>query len=245
MFYQYLSKVLSKSGLLRRERKQFINQLKIKNMAKMKKGIFGPISGRLGPVVGGVWKGIAYLRGAPKKKRKSAPRSLGQIENEQKMKYMNEVLIPFHPYINIGFHNLAIAKTAISVAFSKNYHTAITGIYPNLEVDYSRLVLSAGNLPGLNSPQALLSAPDTLQLNWIANEGNKATYNDQVMLVVYAPELGMSDGFIGAALRRDLQCSFNFDSRLVGVPLEVYVSLASFDRKKIANSIYLGRMDPL
>ncbi|NRF39540.1 DUF6266 family protein [Pedobacter foliorum] len=211
----------------------------------MRKGIFGPISGRLGPVVGGVWKGIAYLRGAPKKKIKSAPRSQLQIENEQKMKFMNEVLVPFHPFINIGFQNLAKAKTAISAAYSANYYTAITGVYPNLGVDYSRLVLALGNLPGLNSSQASLSAPDTLQLNWIANQGNKAVYNDQLMLVVYSPQLGISDGFVGAALRRDLQCSFKFDPRLVGMQLEVYVSLTSFDRKKIANSIYLGRIDPL
>jgi len=213
-------------------------------MAKMKKGILGPISGKLGPVVGGVWKGIPYLREAPKK-RKSAQRSQAQIENQQKMKFVNDVLVPFHPYITIGFQNLAKEKTAISAAFSANYHTAITGVYPNLGVNYSQLVLSAGNLPGLNSPQALLSAPDTLQLNWIPNQGNKSTYNDQLMLVLYAPELAIADGFIGVALRRDLQCSFKFDPRLVGTPLEVYVSITSFDRKKIADSIYLGRMDLL
>jgi hypothetical protein len=30
-------------------------------MAKLKKGIFGPISGKLGPVVGGTWNGIPSL----------------------------------------------------------------------------------------------------------------------------------------------------------------------------------------
>lgn len=213
-------------------------------MAKMKRGILGPISGKLGPVVGGVWKGIAYLRGAPKKKRKSVPRSKAQIENEQKMKFVNEVLVPFHPFINIGFENMAIRKTAISAAFSTNYHTAITGVYPNLGVDYSQLILSKGRLPGLDSPLAFLSDPDTLQLSWLASESEKALYNDQLMLVVYAPGLGIADGFIGAALRRDLHYSFRLTPRLVGEPLEVYVSLTSFNRKKIANSIYLGRIEP-
>ena len=38
-------------------------------MAKMKKGILGAISGKIGPVIGGIWKGIPYLRQVPKKKK--------------------------------------------------------------------------------------------------------------------------------------------------------------------------------
>jgi hypothetical protein len=39
-------------------------------MAKIKKGILGPLSGKLGPVIGGMWKTIAYIRIAPSKKAK-------------------------------------------------------------------------------------------------------------------------------------------------------------------------------
>jgi len=37
-------------------------------MAKLLKGIFGPVSGKLCSVVGASWKSIAYLRSLPKKK---------------------------------------------------------------------------------------------------------------------------------------------------------------------------------
>lgn len=213
-------------------------------MAKLKNGIFGPISGKLGPVVGGVWNGIPYLRTAPKVKKKPAVRSEAQIANEQKMKFLNEVLVPFHPFINIGFQNLAQGKTAISAAYSLNFHQAVTGRYPNLGVDYSKLIISKGALPGLNSPVMALTSADVIEITWQNSDSNMATYNDQLMFVVYSPHLDFSDGFVGAALRRDLHCSFRLDPRLIGTPLEVYIGLTSHNRKKISNSIYLGQIKP-
>jgi|GEM_PF-2541347 len=40
-------------------------------MAKLKQGIFGPVSGKIGPVVGGSWKGIPLGCSAPEKKENS------------------------------------------------------------------------------------------------------------------------------------------------------------------------------
>lgn len=88
-------------------------------MARLKHGVFGPVSGKLGSVVGGSWKGIPYLRSVPKKKKKPAPPSAAQIGNEQKMKFTNKALVPFQAYINIGFQHYAIEKTALSAAYSR------------------------------------------------------------------------------------------------------------------------------
>jgi hypothetical protein len=51
-------------------------------MAKLKHGIFGPFSGKLGPVVGATWMGIPYVRQTPQKPETPLPRSEGQIANE-------------------------------------------------------------------------------------------------------------------------------------------------------------------
>jgi hypothetical protein len=213
-------------------------------MAKLKKGIFGPISGKLGPVVGGTWNGISYLREAPKKKAVPSPRSSAQIANEQKMKFVNDLLVPFHPYVTIGFQNESLGKTAISVAYSVNFHNAVLGVYPNLDVDYSKMVISVGPLPGLNQPVMQLSAPDIIEVTWQQNSNRKASFDDQVMLVLYSPALKMADGFTGGAKRTAKQCLFRFDQQLIGRELEVYISVTSLDRKKIANSIYMGRIVP-
>lgn len=213
-------------------------------MAKLKHGIFGPVSGKLGSVVGGVWKGIPYIRRVPKKKKgKNAPRTVAQIANEQKMKFMNQVLVPFQPYINIGFEHLAIEKTALSAAYSVNFQQAITGVYPNLEVDYTKLCISSGKLPGLINPVVRLDG-DTVKLNWEKTEDNRTSFDDQLMLVLYAPALDLADGFFGLAWRRNLQCNFKLNPRMFGQELEVYLSVTSIDRKLISNSVHLGRIVP-
>lgn len=214
-------------------------------MAKLKQGIFGPVSGKIGPVVGGIWKGIPYVRRAPKKKRKKGPKAPGRIANELKFKFGNDWMVPFHPYMTVGFQNEAIHRTAISAAFSANYKQVIKGTYPELAVDYSAVKISTGTLPGLNDPQMELIAPDTLELTWKNSASAKAVYNDHIMLVVYCPDLAKADGFIGSAQRRDLHHAFKFNPDFVGRPLEVYVSVTSLDRKRIAASKYLGRVLPL
>ncbi len=209
-------------------------------------GILGRFSGKLGPIVGASWKGINYVRLAPKRKKgKNRTPSPAQLANEMKFKFANDWLVPFHLYVTIGFCNLAIRKTAISAAFSVNYHQAIVGVYPELSVDYTKVVLSMGPLPGLNFPVAELTAADTLEVSWLPNKNNKASQNDQVMLVIYSPELKLTDGFIGSAKRSDKKYSFKFNPRLIGTALEVYISVASIDRRKIADSMYLGRIEPL
>ena len=51
-------------------------------MAKLKFGILGPISGKIGTVVGSSWMDIPYLSEAPPKKKNPAPRTVAQIANE-------------------------------------------------------------------------------------------------------------------------------------------------------------------
>lgn len=211
-------------------------------MAKMKQGIFGPISGKLGPVVGGTWNGVSYLREAPKKNKKKRKRTAAQLANEEKMKFVNLLLVPFHPYVGIGFQQLAIEKTAISVAYSIMYHRAITGVFPDLAVDYAQIVISAGNLPGLMGLEMELVDPQVMQLLWEKDSDPRTSFDDQVMLVLYCPELALTDGFTGGAKRTAGQCLFKFDARFIGKALEVYVSVTSLDRKKIAHSVYLGRI---
>jgi hypothetical protein len=212
-------------------------------MAKLKHGIFGPISGKLDSVVGATWRGIPYLRKAPKKKKKRAPRTVAQIANAQKMKFVNEVLIPFQPYINIGFQHLAIKKTALSAAYSVNFHQAVIGVYPNLAFDYSKLCISSGKLPGLMNPVARLNGA-TVTLNWEKVADSKTSFDDQLMLVLYAPALDLADGFVGLALRRSLHCDFKFNPKMLGQELIVYVSMTSMDRKRISDSLCLGRVTP-
>ncbi len=160
----------------------------------------------------------------------------------ERFKFLNEQLTPFHPYITIGLRNQAKGMTPINVASSRNNKQFVIGIYPDLHVDFSKLVWSEGILPQLNNPLLSLIEPDKLKLSWQQDNSSATSFDDQLLLVVYCPALKIADGFIGGTERANLGFSFQFNPKFIGYELEVYVSLTSSDRKKIANSQYLGRL---
>lgn len=213
-------------------------------MAKLKKGIFGPVSGKIGPLVGATWMDIPYIRGEAETKDNPVPRSTAQIANEQKMKFTNILLMPFHPYFEVGFRLLAIQKTALSAAYSHSFHHAVTGEYPNLGVDYSKMMISKGKHPGLKNPVIELTGPDVLKIDWEDHPDPRASFNDLLLLVVYSPAIHPSDGFIGGVRRTAKTTLFTFDPQLIGQELEIYLGLISANGKKVADSVYMGRIIP-
>jgi len=212
-------------------------------MARIKQGILGPVSGKLGPVTGGTWKGIPYLRQTSDKKVQQ--RSLAQLANEGKFKFINDWLVPFHPYLSIGFQNLALGKTAIAAALSANYKTAFSGVFPDIQVQYAEFQISSGPLSPPADVQAAFISEDQIALSWSQNYRPGAVYNDQLMLVLYSEALGLTDGFVGAVNRAVEQYTFKINPRLTGQPLHAYVSMTSMSRDLIADSIYLGIIQAL
>ena len=212
-------------------------------MAKIRNGIFGPIHGKLGSLVGATWKNIPYLRVLPDLTNSTKLATPAQIACREKFKFVQGWLVPFYSYVTVGFKNYAKDKTEINAAFSANYKLATVGVYPDLSIDYSKVVLSKGYLPGLFNAKAQFSADaEELDLSWQKNYNDDSSYDDQLILTVYNRELKIVDGFIGGVRRTELKCSLKLNPKLIGRSLDVYVSLISLNGKKIANSEYLGRV---
>lgn len=213
-------------------------------MAKIKKGIFGPLQGKLGPLVGASWKGIAYVKERAVQDENPKPRTQAQLDNQAKFKFINDWLVPFHPFFSVGYGLEAIGRTEIAAALKANYKTVFQGKWPNISIDYAALQISEGELSNLKEPVIEFINGQELVLNWKSVLLPDSQYNDQVTLALYSPELQISDGFIGGVTRAMGKCSHLLDLRIVGQPLEVYLSVCSLDRKRISNTNYLGRITP-
>lgn len=214
-------------------------------MARLSSGILGPIHGKLGAVVGAVWKKTAYVRTLAAEDKEGKKATAKQIACREKFKFVQEWLLPFYPYVTVGFRNYAKDKTEINAAFSKNYREATLGVYPDLSIDYTKVVLSKGQLPRLYAVQHQLIEADLLRLTWQQNHNDDSNYDDQVILIVYNRELKLVDGFVGGRSRADLKCDLKLNPKLIGRQLDVYVSVISLNGKKVADSEYLGRLAPL
>jgi hypothetical protein len=212
-------------------------------MAKFSKGILGPISGKIGPVIGSSWKGIPYLKAVTKNPKVRVP-TPAQLAH-QKFIFLTRWLRPLHPYIISGFRNLAKHFTEINAAFSHNFKEAVLGSGDSLHIDYQNVRISMGRLSGIEQPSLTLMDENILQLSWQNIEEPLSAHNDQLMLVVYNDEQGIADGFTGGVKRSAQVCRFTVDQRLAGKSFHVFVGLIALNGRKISDSQYLGKIEPL
>ena len=137
-------------------------------MGTIKKGILGAFSGKVGNVVGASWKGIAYMRSLPAHVKN--PRTLAQRTQRSKFSLALEVIQPLLPVIKQGWKLHANKQSAFNAAMSYTIFNAILGEYPDYSVDYSKLIISRGNLTGAADFAATPSA-NGATINWGDNSG--------------------------------------------------------------------------
>ena len=212
-------------------------------MAKLNKGILGPLTGKIGPIVAVTRNNSVFIRSMPRKSNR--PLTPGQIAAQQIFTLAHAVLYPLKPFIKVGFKHFVFYKSAMDIAFPINYHQAISGVYPDLVVDYSQLVISEGRLQPLKEPVMALEAGNQIRLNWEVDWNNNSKIDDQVMLVLNCPALGVADGSVNIATRYLQECKFSIQSRMVGHEIHVYAGVLAANGKKASKSQYLGRVLPV
>jgi Family of unknown function (DUF6266) len=110
-------------------------------MATLRKGLFGGFSGKLGGVVGSSWKGILVVKKLPAP-RKTGP-SPAQLEQQARFSQLVSFLRPVTPLLNKAFEKSNLNMSAFNKALSNNQN-AVTGIYPDFKIDYSKVILCKG-----------------------------------------------------------------------------------------------------
>lgn len=204
----------------------------------------GPLSGKLGSLIGSSWKGVGYIKMNNYEQATKKTWSVAQIASREKFKFLRKWLVPLQPYVNIGFRNLAKECTEINVAFKENFRNAMIGEFPNFDIDYTKVVLSIGILAGATNPTASYLNSETLEISWINSYTGKSSFDDQLMLIIYCPFLTEADGFIGGTKRAVKRCVHPIPNQFIGQSLHIYMSFISINGKLVSNSQYLGKIEP-
>lgn len=214
-------------------------------MGKINTGILGGVSGKIGNVVGSSWKGIDYLKTLPASYKDA--KTEVQVTNRSKFLTAVRFLQPLIEVIRVGFKALAVKKSAFNAATSYTYQNAITGDYPDISIDYSKVMMSKGTLRGAENVAAISSAAGKLTISWDDNSGlSSAGINDAAMVVVYHPVLKDAYYKLNAASRGDLTTELDLPQSYSGTEVEVYLSFIALENtggspsKSISNSHYLG-----
>lgn len=207
-------------------------------MGKIGQGILGGLSGKVGNIIGGSWKGIDYIRIKPTSV--ANPRTEGQVNQRNKFTATLEFLQPNKDFINVGYKSFAIKQTAFNAAMSYVLNNAIIGVTPDFSVDYSSALLSKGILSKALNPTADLTTAGQVSFSWDDNSTeNNAKRTDKAMLLVYNPIKNESTYQLAGAERITGTDVLTIPNTYAGDTVELFMAFVSLDGK-VSNSSYIG-----
>lgn len=124
---------------------------------------------------------------------------------------------------------------------------AISGTYPRLVLDYSKILVSKGSLPMAAVPYATSLSPETVQFFW-TNSSTAATtkerQSDQTIIVAYCPALHRAFYTIGAGRRFSGYANLAVPG-FSGQDVHTWFSFMADDRPQAAKSVYTGKVTVL
>ncbi|MDR1679219.1 MAG: DUF6266 family protein [Prevotellaceae bacterium] len=207
-------------------------------MGTIKKGILGGFSGKVGTVVGGSWKGISYMRSLPQNVKN--PRTVGQISQRTKFALALALLKPMTGFLRTGWKLYAHRQSPFNAAMSYTLANAITGTYPDYEIDPSKGLASRGSLTPAANATAELDNRD-LVFTWDDNSGvNSAKQTDKALIAVLNPAKEEAVTDTAGAERVTGTQAVELPAGWSGDEVHAYLGFISEDGKEVANSVYLG-----
>ncbi|HEY2350034.1 MAG TPA: DUF6266 family protein [Puia sp.] len=212
-------------------------------MGKLLQGINGPVSGKVGNVVGYLLHDIPVVRGLRKRKRKKF--SEKELNQQARFTIMNRFLVPEKDLLNITFAHLAFRMKGFNKAFSYNVKAAILGFCPDLSIDYSMVLMSRGDLTKAESPSVAVSGAEKLLFTWTDNTGKgKASATDKVFAAVHEPVLGWWMDKMDLATRSAGECELALKAGVFeGRSLHVYLGFVAAEGNDASDSVYLGMVN--
>lgn len=207
-------------------------------MARAKKKSFNGITGRIGDTV-------IYERNGMIVQRRigisTKPATTPQKTQRTKFVIYNEFRGRIQELIKVGYASVAklLHKTTNDVFSSHILNDCITGVKPDLNINYPNVLFSQGKMPDTTNIK-VVQTTEGLNFTWdttlISGEFRS---DDQVMVLVYFPELGTAEFNVNAAKRGAGEVHINVYRRGKATIMETYISFKS--ERSTANSTYTGQ----
>lgn len=151
-------------------------------MGRIKKGILGGFSGRVGNVIGGSWKGIDYMRSEATSI--ANPRTTKQVEVRDNFSVLGKLMSGVLPVLRASDWRKTKGNSAFSKAMKVNYDDGIV----SGDLDFTKLVFGRFSRGGINGMTATLSLVETKPTLHIVGtrvvDGVSGSADDQLVVVI-------------------------------------------------------------
>lgn len=213
-------------------------------MATFEKGILGGFSGKVGNVVGSRWRGKNIMRSLPQRGNYTPTEK--QEEQREKFKTVIGFLSPIVGILNRYFGNPQGDKSRSNLATSYHLKHAVINTAQGMVMDYAQVLISKGDLRGIDTGTLTAGASQTLVLSWQDNSGQgKATAIDELMVVVYAPSINLFYNNLAVAIREDTTATVTLPNFMGGLEVHIWASFSKPETDLAAISTYMGAVTVL
>ncbi len=207
-------------------------------MAQTPSGILGSVDGSVGTVTGSRWKSIDYIRLRSRKRRGTS--SAKQIDVQLRFSLIQNFLHTMGTLLKLTFKKYAVNMTEFNAAFSYNFKNAITGTAPDYDIDFQKALVSRGELPNANAPQATVTGT-VIFYTWQDNSGmGTAAGTDIAIMVVFCRNLNLTI-YNSAGTRADGAAQIDVVN-FKGETVETWLTFFSPDTEEVSNSLYTGEL---
>lgn len=208
-------------------------------MATFNKGILGAFSGKVGPIVGATWRGKNVMRSMPRKSKRE--QSLLQKLQREKFTLASQFMFPISKIYGRYFGTPGTLKTQKNQATSYLMKEAIANDGVQVFWDYSKILITRGDLLGLNAVSGVAGTNHDVDVTWTNNSGQgNALATDKVLAVVYEETSNMTWSAEGIATRDTEAITLPLPANWSGMNVHVWVAIVAADDGKYATSQYLG-----
>jgi len=214
---------------------------RIISMIRGKNRIDCLLSGTLGDKVYFVRNGIQFTRSKPVHNLK--PRTAAQLDQRARFTVILKFLQPLTIFLRVGFRNDKSTMSPFNAAMSYNFKNALTGAYPEYAIDYSKVLVSQGNLPGALYPAAVSVGGGKIEFTWDDNSAEiDAMANDKAVLVVYNPGKQEAEFLLSDNTRIGGNQIITLPTEFTGDTVHCYIAFQKTNQKAISNSLHIGEI---
>lgn len=209
-------------------------------MARIKKGILGGFSGKVGTVIGANWRGIDYMRALPRLSNK--PATPAQLAQRNKMALLRGFLTRIQDIIDERVQNIG-KYTAMNEVLSYSLLHTIVGKYPNQEIDLTKLMFSKGVLMGCWEPKVKSEESRSIEFSW--GNGSFTPFrngDDMVTIVVYDTVLQQFCILKDAGKRKNGSATMLVPPKFSNHKVHCYISFYAQKKKLASASEYIGQV---
>ena len=210
-------------------------------MGRIEKGFNGGFKGKVGKIVGSSWRELDYIRSVPK--RSSVPATTKQLIQQAKFALAVRFLQPFKEILNIGYQNQNSGRsTGYNMALRETLYTAVSGEFPNLSLDYSKIIISKGGLAKPEGLQFVSNQPEELIFTWLprSNDLNARASDKAIILMFNAGKETYSESF-AEVTRMDGECMVSMPAIYSGDVMHAYFFFVSEKGDRCSESVYAGQ----